>query len=64
MKFYLLFLLFCLNLNAFTYDEIKSLYFKDINCSKFEFKQSRQKFSVDELNKAIENADDSRVLEI
>lgn len=40
------------------------MYFKDINCSKFEFKQSRQKFSVDELNKAIENADDSRVLEI
>lgn len=38
----LLFLLFCLNLNAFTYDEIKSLYFKDINCSKFEFKQSQQ----------------------
>ena len=64
MKFYLLFLLFCLNLNAFTYDELKSLYFKDIDCSKFEFKKSESKFSVDELNKAIENADDSRVLEI
>lgn len=61
----IVFLIFlALNLNAFTYDELKSLYFKDINCSKFEFQQSRQKFSVDELNKAIENADDSRVLEI
>lgn len=60
----LLFLLFCLNLNAFTYDELKSLYFKDINCSKFEFKKSESKFSVDELNKAIENSDESRVLEI
>ena len=53
-----------LNLNAFTYDELKSLYFEDINCSKFEFKQSQQKFSVDELNKAIENNDESKVLEI
>ncbi|GKH59852.1 hypothetical protein CE91St25_01880 [Campylobacter ureolyticus] len=60
----LLFLLFCLNLKAFTYDELKSLYFKDINCSKFEFKKSQQKFSIDDLNNAIENADESKVLEI
>ncbi|WP_297575845.1 hypothetical protein [uncultured Campylobacter sp.] len=60
----LLFLLFCLNLNAFTYDGLKSLYFKDIDCSKFEFKKSESKFSVDELNKAIENNDESKVLEI
>ena len=61
----IVFLIFlALNLNAFTYDELKSLYFKDINCSKFEFKKSESKFSVDELNKAIENNDESKVLEI
>ncbi|WP_304339475.1 hypothetical protein [Campylobacter ureolyticus] len=61
----IMFLIFlALNLNAFTYDELKSLYFEDINCSKFEFKKSQSKFSVDELNKAIENNDESRVLEI
>ncbi len=61
----IVFLIFlALNLNAFTYDEIKSLYFKDVNCSKFEFKQSQQKFSVDDLNNAIENVDENKVLEI
>ncbi|MCR8684925.1 hypothetical protein [Campylobacter ureolyticus] len=59
-----LMLVLCLNLNAFTYDELKSLYFKDIDCSKFEFRKSESKFSVDELNKAIENNDESKVLEI
>ena len=53
-----------LNLNAFTYDELKSLYFEDINCSKFEFKKSSYKFSVDDLNKAIKNVDENKVLEI
>ncbi|QIX86325.1 hypothetical protein [Campylobacter ureolyticus] len=53
-----------LNLNAFTYDELKSLYFEDINCSKFEFKKSSHKFSVDDLNKAIKNVDENKVLEI
>lgn len=28
-----------LNLNANSYDELKNLYFKDLNCSKFEFKK-------------------------
>ncbi|MDU7070955.1 hypothetical protein [Campylobacter ureolyticus] len=64
MKKIVLLIFLTLNLNAFTYDEIKSLYFKDIDCSKFELKQSQQKFSVDELNKAIENNDESKVLEI
>ena len=64
MKKIVLLIFLALNLNAFTYDELKSLYFKDINCSKFEFKKSSHKFSVDELNKAIENNDESRVLEI
>lgn len=64
MKKIVLLIFLALNLNAFTYDELKSLYFKDINCSKFEFKKSQQKFSVDELNKAIENVDENKVLEI
>ena len=64
MKKIVLLIFLALNLNAFTYDEIKSLYFKDIDCSKFEFKQSESKFSVDELNKAIENNDENRILEI
>lgn len=64
MKKIVLLIFLTLNLNAFTYDEIKSLYFKDIDCSKFELKQSQQKFSVDELNKAIENVDENKVLEI
>lgn len=53
-----------LNLNAFTYDELKSLYFEDINCSKYEFRKSSHKFRVDDLNKAIENNDENRILEI
>lgn len=61
----IMFLIFlALNLNAYTYDELKSLYFEDINCSKFEFKKSSHKFSVDDLNNAIKNVDENKVLEI
>lgn len=64
MKKIVLLIFLTLNLNAFTYDELKSLYFEDINCSKFEFKKSESKFRVDDLNKAIENNDENRILEI
>ena len=64
MKKIVLLIFLTLNLNAFTYDELKSLYFEDINCSKYEFRKSSHKFSVDDLNKAIENNDDNRILEI
>lgn len=64
MKKIVLLIFLTLNLNAFTYDELKSLYFEDINCSKYEFRKSESKFSVDDLNKAIENNDENRILEI
>lgn len=64
MKKIVLLIFLTLNLNAFTYDELKSLYFEDINCSKYEFRKSSHKFSVDDLNKAIENNDENRILEI
>ncbi|MCZ6159569.1 hypothetical protein [Campylobacter ureolyticus] len=64
MKKIVLLIFLALNLNAFTYDELKSWYFEDINCSKFEFKKSSHKFSVDDLNNAIKNVDENKVLEI
>lgn len=36
----LAFLLSFLFLNANSYDELRNLYFKDLNCSKFEFKKA------------------------
>ncbi|QKF64495.1 hypothetical protein [Campylobacter corcagiensis] len=53
-----------LNLNANSYNELYDVYFKDLNCSKFEFKKSGEKFSVDDLNLAILNNDESLVLKI